>query len=611
MVLKRHQALAYLQCMTCGVAWKRLPYTDKCGLCHQNSLAAAGIVNHGLEVALAAHSNAFNIHIHHQPKPNTLAITPPQPTVELNTVALDQFRNVGYNDADCVKVYAEPRVINKIDHQLGITSRSYSPETLMEEIIADLLKGWNITWLKTHLFPLIKETTELCFHGNQNPLANAEHLAVLDFYQVHKNAGNHEAYFTKMPKHAAVMKGRVIAIELWMKGQEPTASTSAPSSSVKSSIVKKRKLAASKANEAEQTPSKRPRISGTIETNFVRQLPGPDPTKSTKITLLFPKISIEQESCKVKINWPAPNATATAATEAALISDDIFHSGKMKHCYKLSIGEDQFIAKHFFEIGRGEDEVSLSENKTNLEAELIRCEMARWFLKCFRIATDEINMETAKNFEITQCRLAQEVVKVGAKPSPASGVVPEVFESAPATWQNKCAGARLWNGSVIRYDTRGEVSVDSSGHLPYTGHNEVDVEAFPHPAIQLYHTTSRIVWLLEPLRNTSVTHYTGTMEHPAGTGQLVHTLSAFVHYAFQFSCGNILFADIQGSSGRLTTKTMGIIIFDLMSHTPEEDSGVGDHSPNGIERWRDQHDCNIFCKRLELEVGDSDDEEEQ
>ncbi|KAJ6556958.1 kinase-like domain-containing protein [Mycena sp. CBHHK59/15] len=516
---KYHQALAYLQCMTCGVAWKRLPYTDKCGLCHQNSLAAAGIVNHGLEVALAARSNAFNIRIHRQPKPNALAITPPQPTVELNTVALDQFRNVGYNDADCVKVYAEPRVINKIDHQLGITSRSYSPETLMEEIIADLLKGWNITWLKTHLFPLIKETTELRFHGNQNPLANAEHLAVLDFYQVHKNAGNHEAYFTKMPKHAAVMKGRVIAIELWMKGQEPTASTSAPSSSVKSSTVKKRKSAASKANEAEQTPSKRPRISGTIETNFVRQLPGPDPTKSTEITLLFPKISIEQESCK------------------------------------LSIGEDQFIAKRFFEIGRGEDEVSLSENKTNLEAELIRCEMARWFLKCFRIATDEINMETAKNFEITQCRLAQEVVKVGAKPSPASGVVPEVFESAPAT--------------------------------------------------------SRIVWLLEPLRNASVTHYTGTMEHPAGTGQLAHTLSAFVHYAFQFSCGNILFADIQGSSGRLTTKTMGIIIFDLMSHTPEEDSGVGDHGPNGIERWRDQHDCNIFCKRLELEVGDSDDEEEQ
>ena len=70
---------------------------------------------------------------------------------------------------------------------------------------------------------------------------------------------------------------------------------------------------------------------------------------------------------------------------------------------------------------------------------------------------------------------------------------------------------------------------------------------------------------------------------------------------------------------------MGILIFDIMTHTPEEfvllnysfhasllvyrDSGVGDHGVKGIERWRDQHDCNAFCKRLELGAGDSDDED--
>ncbi|KAJ7190590.1 hypothetical protein GGX14DRAFT_47827 [Mycena pura] len=56
---------------------------------------------------------------------------------------------------------------------------------------------------------------------------------------------------------------------------------------------------------------------------------------------------------------------------------------------------------------------------------------------------------------------------------------------------------------------------------------------------------------------------------------------------------------------------MGILIFDIMTHTPEEDSGVGDHGVKGIERWRDQHDCNAFCKRLELGAGDSDDEDEE
>jgi hypothetical protein len=39
------------------------------------------------------------------------------------------------------------------------------------------------------------------------------------------------------------------------------------------------------------------------------------------------------------------------------------------------------------------------------------------------------------------------------------------------------------------------------------------------------------------------------------------------------------------------------------------DSGVGDFGVKGIEKWRQQHDCNAFCKNLELEVG-SDDEED-
>ncbi|KAJ7737273.1 kinase-like domain-containing protein, partial [Mycena maculata] len=118
-----------------------------------------------------------------------------------------------------------------------------------------------------------------------------------------------------------------------------------------------------------------------------------------------------------------------------------------------------------------------------------------------------------------------------------------------------------------------------------------------------------IVWLLEPIRNSSVTHYSSTMDHPAGTGQLAHILSGFVHYCFQESEGGIVFADIQGSSGRLSSNAMGIIIFDMMTHTPAGDSGVEDHGPKGIEKWCDQHDCNVFCRMLELGVGDDDDSE--
>lgn len=96
------------------------------------ALVDAGLINHSVDTALQARSNAFNIRMHRAPRPNALAGTPVAPTIALNTAALDQFRNVGHNDADCIKVYAEPRLVNKIDASLGSTSRSYSPETPME-----------------------------------------------------------------------------------------------------------------------------------------------------------------------------------------------------------------------------------------------------------------------------------------------------------------------------------------------------------------------------------------------------------------------------------------------------------------------------------------------
>ncbi|KAJ7280612.1 hypothetical protein C8J57DRAFT_1500831 [Mycena rebaudengoi] len=501
-------------CMTCGVSWQRLPYTNECGKCHQKALAEAGVINHGLDVARHARGQAFNIHSNRQPKPNALAATPPQPTVDLNTAALDQFRNVGYNDADCVKVYAKACLDtnSKVNMRLGQTSRSYPPDTFMDEIMDELLAGWNVTWTKTKMYPLAKETSEWRFHGNQI-IQDSQHMAVLDFYQAHKMSGAQDAYFSKLPKHAASMKGRVLAPELWIDTpQEDTSPTPGTS-------IRKRKNS-TKTSKENDDPTKRPRISGAVGSVFQRKAPRPDPTKSTEINLSFADIVVDKGTCAVEVRWPADS------TSTALISDEISFSGKMKHCYKLSIGEEQYVAKQFFEIGTGKDEITIAQNTTNLELEVVRCEQARWFLNEFRATVDSHNIATATSwviselmtvritepsikFEITRCRLAQEVVKSDGAPSPASGVVAE----------------------------------------------------------------------------------TGTMEHPAGMGQMAHTLSAFVHYAFQWSEGEVIFADIQGSPGRLSTNTMGIIIFDLMTHTPDGDSGVGDFG------------------NLELEIGNDDEED--
>jgi hypothetical protein len=52
--------------------------------------------------------------------------------------------------------------------------------------------------------------------------------------------------------------------------------------------------------------------------------------------------------------------------------------------------------------------------------------------------------------------------------------------------------------------------------------------------------------MLEPLRTTTFTRYTGTLRHPDLRGKLGSSIQAFVHYAFVMSGEDLLFADIQG-----------------------------------------------------------------
>lgn len=102
-------------------------------------------------------------------------------------------------------------------------------------------------------------------------------------------------------------------------------------------------------------------------------------------------------------------------------------------------------------------------------------------------------------FEFTKCFLVEEVIggPGNKKPSPASGATDE---------------ARL-----NEYDP-----LDENRSMP------------------------KVCWLLEPLRTTSFTRYTGTLKHPNLRGKLGSSIHAFVHYAFEMSSQDLLFADIQG-----------------------------------------------------------------
>ncbi|KAJ7729855.1 hypothetical protein DFH07DRAFT_781824 [Mycena maculata] len=72
-----------------------------------------------------------------------------------------------------------------------------------------------------------------------------------------------------------------------------------------------------------------------------------------------------------------------------------------------------------------------------------------------------------------------------------------------------------------------------------------------------------ITWLLEPLRAASMERWSGT-------------------------------------KGRAPSGKSALILFDVMTHTLSQDSGVGDHGPDGIEVILAGHTCGAMCDGLEM-----------
>ncbi|KZT31172.1 hypothetical protein SISSUDRAFT_1068008 [Sistotremastrum suecicum HHB10207 ss-3] len=51
------------------------------------------------------------------------------------------------------------------------------------------------------------------------------------------------------------------------------------------------------------------------------------------------------------------------------------------------------------------------------------------------------------------------------------------------------------------------------------------------------------------------------------------------------------------------------IIFDIMTHTPNMTSGVGDRGEEGIEAFLAQHQCQDLCRDLGLQLLNCEDDE--
>ncbi|KAF9521496.1 kinase-like domain-containing protein, partial [Crepidotus variabilis] len=100
------------------------------------------------------------------------------------------------------------------------------------------------------------------------------------------------------------------------------------------------------------------------------------------------------------------------------------------------------------------------------------------------------------------------------------------------------------------------------------------------------------VWLVEKKRPMAIERFSGTLTHASSRTDLqATTIAAFSHFAYFLSKGNRVFADIQGTLTHLDKKDI-MVLFDLMTHTPDGSLGVGDFGSDGIKTYIETH---IYC----------------
>ncbi|KAJ7020146.1 kinase-like domain-containing protein [Mycena alexandri] len=208
--------------------------------------------------------------------------------------------------------------------------------------------------------------------------------------------------------------------------------------------------------------------------------------------------------------------------------------GKSKDVYKFRIDGDPqpYAAKKVFDIGKGRNvEVTASLNQELLSRDLLRLKRLSWFHQAF------VKLASSRGYdELAEFKVSDGFITLEAFPPPSDDTVED--------------------------------------------DNDEDCG---------------FAYLVEPLRSTTVTKFTGTFGASTATDKLTSTVLAFSHYVMQDTACFLAFADLQGSR-----HNRSLVLFDPMSHTIGGKSGTGDHGAEGIRQTIESHTCNLLCSGLNL-----------
>ncbi|KAI0310202.1 kinase-like domain-containing protein [Amylostereum chailletii] len=431
---------------------------------------------------------------------------------------------------------------------------------MMEDIIAEIVEGWNPVWTQKYSARLLRQDVSLRLRNNKEPLPNSAYGTLADFYRAHTVGQGKDVYVGKAPKSNGIqIKGPFIPIELFIDkdmyiervdGSEGNTNISSARTKITGSTSRKR-AAYDGMPPPDVIPNKRGRVvgaSGGIPKSSFNGLSKASAAVDsvTSVQLTLATVIIDDTTGEIDVTWPEGQLTSQMQAQIGTVKMD---SGQTKNVYKLIMDGKVFVAKRFFNVGNGPNNVQPSENYQNLHQEIWRAKLGQWFLDRFYAQAELKAVEVDKDLCFTETHFAREVPSNNGGYSIASGIDADVIAS--------------------------DIEPEKAGAY----------------------------WLIEPRRPRVVRKWTGTLNHSDRNlqGLLGMTISAFSHFVFEDSGYGVVIADIQTTTAIVGNHIKAYnVIFDVMTHTPDGDSGVGDHGQGGINAFLAQHTCNTKCENLGL-----------
>ncbi|KAF5310626.1 hypothetical protein D9619_008264 [Psilocybe cf. subviscida] len=458
------------------------------------------------------------------------------------------------------------RVGNKVDTVLGAGVKPYSMASFLGDVKIEIVKKINIEWTCSGRPAVLVDEVGFRWSGNRSLEENTTTLTLRDFFQYYNqrmnvntsigiqnvpsifkaSVKNHKAMpmaFFDMLLYHAEYKERITAT-----GRVDEYSPSAFLQSALKSVAKRPRNTSSATLESTKASKQQNVGLAGVSSQFTPMFkPSTRPERATvqlASNVTFSKLISLSESTTGKSSLLATDSDVTG-----LLSNKSMAHGTMKIQFIVPGLEKRFVAKRFFRSEAMADDddhfigidllyVTPVTHLALMEDEILRLAEVSWFLKEFyRYCRKEYPQITVeKRIQIAEAYVGTET---NTYPSLASG-------------------------------------------LPRQ------------------HTGPGMSWLIEEKRSLSVTKFSGTLQHDGSRHDPISTtVYAFSHFALWHSKGTCVFADLQGTLTNVNGMDT-MILFDIMSHTLDGESGIGDFGQQGIDSFINTHCCSTVCEALQL-----------